>query len=113
MDERPVEELIGWHSESCFMEGNITAESGGADLGGPRTVWVEPNEGARIYRSQAEVDDLALWLADKLDARLVILGSRHRWEVIDDTRCHLLSRVEKPQGIRDALIAAVRKVAER
>lgn len=87
--EHPVEEIIGWINES----------SGAVPL------WsVAPGD----YRTHATVDDLASWLGDNLDYD-AIRGVPGDYEAV------INAGYDAGRGatIREALIDAVRKVAER
>lgn len=98
-DERPVEELIGW------------------------TPWRENRPNGREWfdganenepRRRAEVDDLAAWLHAQGRSGLSI--HRRLAPAMDGMNWHISGwGNDAPRGstIRDALIAAVRKVATR
>lgn len=87
MSERPVEKLIGWHP------------------GAKGRAWFDAH-GNRYVR--AEVDDLAAWLFDAAgDFHLAPYPGRGWW---------VLGIFPKPPfgpTVRDALVAAVRRVAEQ
>ncbi len=96
MSERPIEELIGWQL--------VDDE--------PNAMWVDPN-GCLHHR--AEVDYLAAWLIAN-GTGLRGLSVHHRLAPSMDGKDWHVGGFgnDAPRGptIRDALIAAVRKVAK-
>ena len=104
-DERPIEEVIGWR---LYDHGSDPIPSLS------HRQWIDRNGDGRV---RAEVDDLAAWLnwidswPDPSDPLTVT------WD--EDDRTYTVSGYMIPDGlvtevgptIRDALIAAVRKVA--
>lgn len=101
-NERPVEELIGWKRVP------IRGELRGFD----DPVWDPGSDGIATLVARAEVDDLAAWLGDRLIA-LVKIGSERvvvEVKVTTGVKTWFHAHVYG-DTIRDALIAAVRKVA--
>lgn len=106
MSEQPVEELIGWR-----LTGTV-----GEELAN----WWTGGQGPADYRLRAEVDDLAAWLqAQGPFVSIAWFESCGGWTVdLDDAMGHSWRHgrlvFDQPfvgPTIRDALVAAVRKVA--
>lgn len=91
-DERPVEELIGWERVDC----DVSRHDGR---------WMTHD--GRIYADRAEVDDLIAWLGDRLEMMSKVRGGK----VAVDVMTSAGPRVVYAGSARDALVAAVRKVA--
>lgn len=101
--ERPIEELIGWRKS------------------GEYDGWLP--YGDDEWRQRAEVDDLAAWLREHVG--LIFIADDIEWLTDEDEpTCDVLvfeasnesdpSRfIERGPTIREALIAAVRKVADQ